>query len=134
MALIRDSAARNKVPAPFVKSIVAAESNFNCDAVSRTGAIGLMQLMPQTAQLLGADPTNPAQNIEAGTRYLRWLMDRYGNYRRGLQRVIAAYNAGPAVVDHYRGIPPFRETRQYVTRVMTLMRHFEAAEFTGNRR
>jgi len=135
MALIRAAAARHKVPAPFVKSIVAVESNFNCDAVSPKGAIGLMQLMPQTAQLMGAaDPTIPAQNIDAGTRYLRVLMDHYANYRSGLKKVIAAYNAGPAVVDRYRGIPPFRETRQYVARVMNLMRHFEAAEFTGGRR
>jgi hypothetical protein len=124
-ALIRAAARKHRVPAAFVKSIVAAESNFNCDAVSPKGAIGLMQLMPATAQEYGADPNVPEQNVDAGTQYLRVLMDRYSRHPNSLKRVIAAYNAGPGKVDHYRGVPPFRETRAYVARVLRLLRHYE---------
>jgi soluble lytic murein transglycosylase-like protein len=124
LALIDGAAARYKVPVGFVRSIVTAESNFDCAAVSRTGALGLMQLMPDTAKQFGADPLIPAQNIDAGTHYLRWLMDRYRNRRNWLKHVIAAYNAGPGMVDKYRGVPPFRETRTYVARVMALFKQF----------
>jgi hypothetical protein len=127
--LIRQAALRHNVPAAFVKSIVAVESNFDCNAVSPKGAIGLMQLTPETAQKYDADPTIPEQNIDAGTHYLRVLMDRYQNGRRcSLQRVIAAYNAGPGMVDKYRGIPPFPQTRQYVIRVMGFLRKFQLAD------
>jgi soluble lytic murein transglycosylase-like protein len=125
LRLIRAAAIRHNVPPAFVKSIVAAESNFDCNVVSPKGAIGLMQLMPETAQEYGADPTIPEQNIDAGTHYLRVLMDRYHAGRSSLRRVIAAYNAGPAMVDKYRGIPPFRETRQYVARVLAFLRRFQ---------
>jgi soluble lytic murein transglycosylase-like protein len=124
-AIIRSAALRHGVKPAFVKSIVAAESNFNPQAVSPKGAIGLMQLMPSTAQQLGADPTNPEQNVDAGTRYLRFLIDKYHRSRDWLRRVIAAYNAGPAMVDRYRGVPPFRETREYVARVLSFLRLFE---------
>jgi transglycosylase-like protein with SLT domain len=124
-ALIRAAAKKHQVREALVASIVRAESNFNPDAVSPKGAIGFMQLMPETAQLLGADPTVPEQNIDAGTRYLRILIDRYQKYRNSLRRVIAAYNAGPGVVDRYRGVPPYRETREYVARVMTFLRLYE---------
>ena len=103
-ALIHAAAARHKVPVAIVKSIVAVESNFDCDAVSSRGAIGLMQLMPATAQEYGADPTIPEQNIDAGTRYIKVLMKRYAKCRNWLHRVIAAYNAGPAVVDMAFGV------------------------------
>jgi soluble lytic murein transglycosylase-like protein len=124
LLLIGAAAEKHNVPAAFVKSIVAAESNFNCAAISPRGAIGLMQLMPETAQQFGADPAIPEQNIDAGTRYLRWLMNRYQNSRSSIKRVIAAYNAGPGNVDRYHGIPPFRETRSYVTRVMGFLKQF----------
>jgi soluble lytic murein transglycosylase-like protein len=127
LLLIADAAAKHNVPAAFVQSIVAAESNFNCAAISPRGAIGLMQLMPETAQQFGADPAVPAQNIDAGTRYLRWLMNRYQNSRSSMKRVIAAYNAGPSMVDRYHGIPPFRETQSYVARVLGFLKQFEAA-------
>ena len=121
-ALIRAAARKHQVPEAFVKSIVAAESNFNSNAISPRGAIGLMQLLPSTAHQYGADPTVPAQNVEAGTRYLHCLMEKYR--RRPLKYVIAAYNAGPGAVDHFRGVPPFRETRGYVTRVLSFLRRF----------
>jgi len=123
--MIRKAAQKHKVRAALVKSIVAAESAFNANAKSAKGALGLMQLMPQTAQEYGANPMDPAQNIEAGTHYLKVLLTRYGRYRNCMARVIAAYNAGPANVDKYRGVPPFRETRGYVQRVMAYMRQFE---------
>ena len=127
-ALIRAAALKHRVPAAFVKSIIAAESNFNCDAVSRKGAIGLMQLMPATAEQFGADATIPEQNVDAGTRYLRVLIDKYHGYRNWLRRVIAAYNAGPAVVDRYHGVPPYRETRTYVARVLAFLKQFQRQE------
>jgi soluble lytic murein transglycosylase-like protein len=124
-ALIFAAAKKHRVPAAFVKSIVAAESNFNCDAISPKGAIGLMQLMPETAEEYGADPRIPEQNVDAGTHYLRVLMDRYGRRSNSLKRVIAAYNAGPGTVDRYGGVPPFRETRDYVVRVLSFLRRYE---------
>jgi soluble lytic murein transglycosylase-like protein len=123
-AIIRTAAVKHKVPAAFVKSIVAAESNFDPNALSPKGAIGLMQLMPATAQEYGADPAIPEQNVDAGTQYLGWLLKRYGKHRNGLSRAIAAYNAGPGAVDRYRGIPPYRETRSYVARVLAYLRQF----------
>lgn len=117
--LIRDAAARHNLPAALVTSVVAAESAFHSDAVSSKGAIGLMQVMPATALEMGLDATVPEQNIEAGTRYLAQLIDRYRvTCRDWLRRSIAAYNAGPAKVDKYKGVPPYRETRAYVTRVL----------------
>jgi soluble lytic murein transglycosylase-like protein len=123
--IIKAAARKHKVRAALVKSIVKAESQFNANAVSPKGAIGLMQLMPQTAQQFGADPLIPEQNIDAGTRYLKVLLQRYSRYRNCLPRAIAAYNAGPGVVDKFRGVPPYKETRGYVTRVLTYLREFE---------
>lgn len=127
LQLIAAAAEKHNVPRAFVQSIVAAESNFNSAAVSPKGAIGLMQLMPSTAQGFGADPAIPAQNVDAGTRYLRLLMTRYQKSRGSIKRVIAAYNAGPTIVDRYRGVPPFPETRCYVARVLGFLRQFEGA-------
>jgi soluble lytic murein transglycosylase-like protein len=125
MRLIGAAASKHNVPPGFVQSIVAAESNFDSTVVSPKGAIGLMQLMPETAKMYGADPSVPDQNVDAGTHYLRVLMDRYKKSPNSLPRVIAAYNAGPGMVDKYRGIPPFRETRNYVVRVMAFLGRFE---------
>ena len=99
----------------FVRSVAHAESGFRQDAISVKGAIGLMQLMPATAQSYGADPHDPAQNVEAGAAYLRELLIKYDGDAR---RALAAYNAGPGAVDRYRGVPPYRETRDYVARVL----------------
>src|SRR5580658_336532 len=124
-ALILTAAGKHGVSAAFITSIVAAESNFNPNALSPKGAIGLMQLMPATAHLFGADPAIPEQNVDAGTHYLRVLIDKYHRYRNWLTRVIAAYNAGPGAVDRYRGVPPYRETKIYVARVLAFMRRFQ---------
>ena len=124
LSLIEGAAAKYRVPAEFVTSIVAAESDFDSTVVSNKGAIGLMQLMPETAREFGADACVPAENVDAGTHYLRWLMEHYQNSRGAIQRVIAAYNAGPGMVDRYRGVPPFRETRTYVARVLGFLRQF----------
>lgn len=106
------------LPRLLVRSVMAAESGFQVDAVSPKGAIGLMQLMPQTAQDLGADPYDPAQNVDAGVRYLRDLLVRY---HMGRWSALAAYNAGPAAVDKYHTVPPYRETINYVLRINRAM-------------
>ncbi|HLK47115.1 MAG TPA: lytic transglycosylase domain-containing protein [Bryobacteraceae bacterium] len=102
------------LPRQLVRRVMAAESNFQPHAVSPKGAIGLMQLMPQTAQLLGVNPQDSAQNVDAGARYLRELLEKYHG---ALYHALAAYNAGAAAVDKYNGIPPFAETIHYVSRI-----------------
>jgi len=116
--LIADAAKRSGLPVEFVKSVVAAESAFRADAVSPKGAIGLMQLMPSTAREYGAEASDPRQNIEAGTRYLRDLLLKYQHDDHQVLRALAAYNAGPGTVDRYHGVPPYRETIDYITRVL----------------
>ncbi len=115
-SLIGLAARSHEVPPALVKAVIAAESAFDPNAVSRTGAQGLMQLMPQTARSLGvADPLRAEENVDGGVRYLRGMLDRYDD----VKLAVAAYNAGPAAVDRYGGIPPYRETRDYVKRVLT---------------
>jgi soluble lytic murein transglycosylase-like protein len=117
---LADAAAdRYGLPRVLVRSVMAAESGFEPLAISPKGAIGLMQLMPGTAQVLGADPHDPAQNVDAGTRYLRDLLEKY-NY--GLRHALAAYNAGPGAVDKYNGVPPYRETIDYISRIEKKLR------------
>ena len=116
--LIADAARRHGLPADFVKSVAAIESGYQTDAVSPKGAIGLMQLMPATAREYGADPNDPRQNVEAGTRYLRDLLLKYQHDDHQVMRALAAYNAGPGAVDRYHGVPPYRETLAYVGRVL----------------
>ncbi|MEM9601238.1 MAG: lytic transglycosylase domain-containing protein [Pseudomonadota bacterium] len=115
-ATIEALAERFKVSKHLVMAVVAAESCFDQYAVSRAGAAGLMQLMPATARSLGViDPFNTEQNLRAGIQYLSQLAEEF-DYNHKL--VLAAYNAGPGNVRKYKGIPPFAETRTYVTRVM----------------
>ena len=102
------------LPRQLVRSVMAAESGFQPQVISPKGAIGLMQLMPGTAAQLGVDPFDPAQNVDAGTRYLRSLLEKYNG---GLRHALAAYNAGPGAVDKYDGVPPYRETVNYVFRI-----------------
>jgi soluble lytic murein transglycosylase-like protein len=98
--------------------MIAAESAGNTRAVSPKGAAGLMQIMPGTARVLGVqNPFDPESNVEAGTSYIRQLLDRYGH---DLALALAAYNAGPGTVQSYKGLPPYRETDAYIRRVITL--------------
>jgi soluble lytic murein transglycosylase-like protein len=90
-----------------------------------------MQLMPETARQLGVDATVPEQNIDAGVRYLSWLLRRYAHRRDQLRRAIAAYNAGPGAVERYHGVPPYRETRAYVTRVLRFYKIYQNEFFLG---
>jgi soluble lytic murein transglycosylase-like protein len=107
---------RHNIDADLLASVVKAESNGNVHAVSRAGAQGLMQLMPGTASTLGVhDSFVPEQNIGGGTAYLDQLLKRY---KDNIALALAAYNAGPLAVDRYHGIPPYRETRAYVARVI----------------
>ncbi len=116
--LVTAAAKKNGLPPELVHSVVAAESGYHAAAVSKKGAIGLMQLMPSTARDYGADPTDPKQNVEAGTQYLRDLLLKYQHDEHQVSRALAAYNAGPGAVDRYHGVPPYRETRAYVARVI----------------
>ena len=119
--MIEAAARRHDVPAALVKAVIRVESNFNAGAVSRTGARGLMQLMPDTARALGVvNVFHPVENVNGGALYLRAMLKRYGD----LSRALAAYNAGPTAVDHYGGIPPYRETRDYVDRVLAYYRDY----------
>jgi soluble lytic murein transglycosylase-like protein len=115
--LLSHAGAQHDIDVDLLVSVVHAESDGRVRAVSRTGAQGLMQLMPATAQQMGVhDSFQPDENINGGTAYLDALLTRYHD---DLALALAAYNAGPAAVDKYRGIPPYRETRAYVARVMT---------------
>jgi soluble lytic murein transglycosylase-like protein len=116
--LVTRAANHAGLPPGIVHSVARAESAYRPNAVSPKGAIGLMQLMPATAASLNADPNNPEQNAEAGAQYLRQLLERYDGDPHQVSKAVAAYNAGPAAVDKYNGVPPYRETIQYVNRVL----------------
>lgn len=114
---IRQASVRYGVPERLVSAIIQAESDFNPHAVSSKGARGLMQLMPQTASVLGVrNSFDPGENIDGGVRHLRGLLDYFGN----LSLAVAAYNAGAQAVTSHRGIPPYPETQGYVTKVLRL--------------
>ena len=128
--LITRAAIHNGLPPAIVRSVAKAESGYHADALSSKGAIGLMQLMPATAAALNADPHDPAQNVEAGARYLRDLLLKYENDPHQVSKALAAYNAGPGAVDKYKGVPPYRETIQYVNRVI---KSYEAGQACASR-
>jgi soluble lytic murein transglycosylase-like protein len=113
--MVREAAERHKVDPALVRAVIETESNWNPTARSRKGAMGLMQLIPSTAQRFGVnDAFNPRQNVDAGVRYLKTLLQRYNG---NLDLALAAYNAGEGAVDRAGGIPAYRETRDYVQRV-----------------
>jgi soluble lytic murein transglycosylase-like protein len=119
-ALIREAATRYHVDPVLIRSVMQAESAFNPIAVSRAGALGLMQLMPELAEEFGVkDPFDPRENIMAGARQLRRLLDMHGG---NVTLAVASYNAGATNVARYGGIPPFEETQTYVQRVTSLLR------------
>jgi len=118
------AAALYNVPAELVRAVIWAESAGDAAAISRAGAIGLMQLMPRTAgDMYVEDPVDPAQNIMGGTRYIRWLANQF---KGDMLLTLAAYNAGPEAVRKYGGVPPFDETRQYVRRVVAYYQQLRA--------
>ncbi len=119
-ALVNLEAARWGIPPALLQAIARTESGYNPNAVSPKGAIGLMQLMPSTAAQLGADPLDPRQNVAAGTRYFVDLLRKYEKDPYQVRKAVAAYNAGPNAVERYGGVPPYRETINYVRRVVQL--------------
>jgi soluble lytic murein transglycosylase-like protein len=121
--IIKAASRRHGVDFSLLKAIIQAESSFNPQAVSKKGARGLMQIMPQNYPALNIkDPFDPQQNIMGGTRYFRKLFDRYNGK---LALTLSAYNAGPTIVDRYQRIPPIPETERYVEKVMRYYRHYK---------
>jgi len=119
---VEDAALRHRVEVALVRAVIHAESAFNRRAVSRAGAKGLMQLMPATAKYLGVtNAFNAKQNINGGAQLLRELLNRFHN---NMKLAVAAYNAGEGAVKRYNGIPPYKETKNYVKRVSTLYRRY----------
>lgn len=117
--LIRQIALNHGVDPDLVKGIIHMESRYNPQALSSKGAMGLMQLMPETAYLLGVrDPWDPLENITGGTKYISYLLKKYNG---DLTKALAAYNAGPAAVDSYHGIPPYQETQDYVRSILGIL-------------
>jgi len=114
--MVSAASSSNNLDPDLIMILIRAESGFNAKAVSPKGALGLMQLMPETASRMGvSDPFDPAANLQGGARYLRELLDRYHN---DLTRALAAYNAGPRKVEQYQGVPPYAETKMYIAKVI----------------
>jgi hypothetical protein len=114
--VVKDAGGKHQIDPDFINSVIRAESGFNTRAVSPKGAQGLMQLMPGTASNLGVNNAfDPKANVDGGTRYLRWLLEKY-NY--DVPKALAAYNVGPHRVEQYHGVPPYLETRAYVARII----------------
>ena len=124
--LIEEYSSKNGLDSAFVKAVIKQESGFQPKAVSHCGAMGLMQLMPATANSLGVkDAYDPEQNIAGGTKYLKGLLDRFGGDK---SLALAAYNAGPNAVAKYNGIPPYKETQNYVKNIMSMYKQYSGGQ------
>ncbi len=110
----KSAARKHGIPEDLFLRLVQQESGFNPNARSHKGAIGLAQLMPATARALRVNPNDPKQNLEGGARYLKKMYQKFGNWRLAL----AAYNAGPGAVEKHNGVPPYRETKNYVRKIL----------------
>jgi len=125
-AIISNASSRSRIDPDFIASVIYAESGNNPRAVSRKGAQGLMQLMPETAKNLGVTNSfDPAENVDGGVRFLEELLHRYND---DAAKALAAYNAGPARVQQYHGVPPFPETRSYIARVISNYNRLKSAQ------
>jgi len=120
VAAVDGIAAQQSLPPELVHSVIKAESGYNPNAVSPKGARGLMQLIPETARRFGVDPANPAENLQGGAKYLKYLLDLYHG---DSALALAAYNAGEQSVARYGGVPPFPETRKYVNQIQQQLAH-----------
>lgn len=121
--IIESAASKYDVDPALIKGLIRAESGFNTNAVSSTAAQGLMQLMPSTARALGCGNTfDPQQNVDAGTKYLKQQIDRFGS----IEKALAAYNAGPGSVIKHNGVPPYRETQNYINKVLSYRDIYES--------
>ena len=121
--IIESAASKYGVDPALLKGVIRAESGFNANAVSNTGAQGLMQLMPSTARALGCgNAFDPEKNVEAGAKYLKQQIDRFGS----VEKALAAYNAGPGAVIKYNGVPPYKETQNYVNKVLSYRDSYES--------
>lgn len=118
-SMLAAAARKYNVDPRLAAAVAQTESGGNQDAVSSAGAVGVMQLMPETAAALGVNPYDKQQNIEGGVKYLRQMMDTFGG---DVRKAVAAYNAGPQAVRDYGGIPPYRETQNYVNKVLDIYR------------
>ena len=121
--VIAEAARRNGISFHLLKAMIHVESYFNPYAVSRKGALGLMQIMPENLRLLNInDPFDPYDNVMGGARYLKTLLERFNGH---LDLALAAYNAGPSVVERYNRVPPFRETQEYVQKVLRFTNYYK---------
>ena len=124
--MITEASRRHGISFSLLKAVIKVESDFNPRAVSRAGALGLMQIMPVNAKAFGMrDPFDPRENILTGTQYFRELLEQFNGK---LQLALAAYNAGPTVVNKYNSIPPIKETEDYVEQVMKYFHHFKKTD------
>ena len=124
--IVETFSSKYNIDGDFIKAIIKQESGFNPNATSKKGAMGLMQLMPSTAKSLGVvDAYNPWENIEGGVKYIKGLMDRFNNDEK---LALAAYNAGPNAVKRYGGIPPYKETQNYVKSIMSTYEKLKEAK------